>query len=260
MSQDANCGQKIDSRWQRRSALALDAPTDVSYRASRSVLPLGLSDGRPPIVLISVRDKICHRRPRSLHLKQLHAHLPLLLACSLLSSLLVAGCASTPTIRSNVDPSIDFSHFRTFGFFEPLATDRAGYQSLISQQLIISAERELIARGLLRADTNPDLLVNFSADLDQRLRVTQVPTSRGARGFNGHRRGFYSTWPMYQQTEVRQYTKGTLGIDVVDAGRRQLVWEGVALSRVTQRTIDNIGPELDAAVVEIFRDFPLQPK
>jgi len=194
-------------------------------------------------------------------LNQRHTSLPLQLACSLLSLLIVTGCASAPTIRSNVDPGVDFSLFRTFAFFEPLATDRAGYQSLISQQLVISAERELVARGLQRTDTNPDLLVNFSADLDQRLRITQSPmTPRGARGFNSHRRGFYSTWPMYQQTEVRQYTKGTLGIDVVDAARRQLVWEGIALSRVTQRTIDNIGPELDAAVAEIFRDFPLQPK
>ena len=171
---------------------------------------------------------------------------------------MVTGCASGPTIRSNVDASVDFKSFRTFGFIEPLATDRAGYQSLISQQLVASAERELVARGLQRTDTSPDLLVNFSADLDQRLRVTQTPVVH-SRNFNSHRRGFYSTWPMYQQTEIRQYTKGTLGIDIVDAARRQLVWEGFALGRVTQRTTDNLGPVLDAAVADIFSSFPLQP-
>ena len=187
-----------------------------------------------------------------------HARQRLLLVCSLLSLLVVTGCASGPTIRSNVDASVDFKSFRTFGFIEPLATDRAGYQSLISQQLVASTERELVARGLQRSDTSPDLLVNFSADLDQRLRVTQTPMVH-SRNFNSHRRGFYSTWPMYQQTEIRQYTKGTLGIDVVDAARRQLVWEGFALGRVTQRTTDNLGPVLDAAVVDIFGSFPLQP-
>jgi len=192
-------------------------------------------------------------------MNQRHAHQRLLLACSLLSLLVVAGCASGPTIRSNVDASVDFTSFRTFGFIEPLATDRAGYQSLVSQQLVASADRELVARGLQRTDTNPDLLVNFSADLDQRLRVTQSPAIH-SRNFNSHRRGFYSTWPLYQQTEIRQYTKGTLGIDVVDAARRQLVWEGFALGQVTQRTTDNLGPVLDAAVVDIFGSFPLQPK
>ena len=100
-----------------------------------------------------------------------HARQRLLLVCSLLSLLVVTGCASGPTIRSNVDSSVDFSSFRTFGFISPLSTDREGYQSLISQQLVTSAERELVARGLQRTDTNPDLLVNFSANLDQRLRV-----------------------------------------------------------------------------------------
>ena len=183
----------------------------------------------------------------------------LLLACTLLGLLLVTGCASGPTIRSNVDPGVDFSRFRTFGFFQPLATDREGYQSLVSQQLVSSTERELVARGLTRSDTNPDLLINFSANLDQRLRVRQTPVT-SAGGMHRHRRGFYNTWPGYQQTEIREYTQGTLGIDVVDPARRQLIWEGFAIGRVTQSTTDNLGPVLNDAVVDILRDFPLQPK
>lgn len=188
-----------------------------------------------------------------------YAHQTRLLAWSLVGLLLITGCASGPTIRSNVDQNVDFTGFRTFGFFEPLATDRDGYQSLISQQLVTSAERELTARGLVRTDTNPDLLVNFSAQLDQRLRVTQTPAPPRS-SLHRHRSGFYSTWPTYQQTEIRQYTRGTLGMDVVDAARRQLVWEGIAYGRVTQRTTDNIGPVLDSAVTDILRDFPLPPK
>jgi hypothetical protein len=200
-----------------------------------------------------------HRRDWRVFVNLRQVYLPLLRAGSLLGLLALTGCASGPTIRSNADASVDFKSFRTFGFIEPLSTDRAGYQSLVSQQLVVSAERELVARGLQRTDTNPDLLVNFSADLDQRLRVTQTPVM-SSRGFNSHRRGLYSTWPTYQQTEIRQYTKGTLGIDIVDAARRQLVWEGFALGRVTQRTTDNLGPVLDAAVVDIFGRFPLTPQ
>ena len=182
-----------------------------------------------------------------------------LLAGALLGLLVVAGCASGPTIRSNIDPGVDFSGFRTFGFFEPLATDREGYQSLVSQQLVTATERELLARGLTRSDTNPDLLINFSANLDQRLRVRQTPAT-SAGGMHRHRRGLYNTWPGYQQTEIRQYTQGTLGIDVVDPARRQLIWEGFAIGRVTQSTTDNLGPVLNDAVVDILRDFPLPPK
>jgi hypothetical protein len=192
-------------------------------------------------------------------LKQHNIYQNLLAACALLGLLVVTSCASGPTIRSSMDESVDFNRFRTFDFLVPLGTDREGFQTLISQQLVSSAERELLARGLTRTATNPDLLINFSANLDQRLRITQSPgTSAGS--FNRHRRGFYNTWPSYQQTDIRQYTQGTLGIDVIDAARRQLIWEGVAISRVTQSTTDNLGPVLDDAVVDIFRDFPLPPR
>lgn len=192
-------------------------------------------------------------------MKQRYTSKILLLTCSLLGLLFVTSCASGPTIRSSMDESVDFNRFRTFDFLVPLGTDREGFQTLISQQLVSSAERELLARGLTRTATNPDLLINFSANLDQRLRITQSPgTSAGS--FNRHRRGFYNTWPSYQQTDIRQYTQGTLGIDVIDAARRQLIWEGVAISRVTQSTTDNLGPVLDDAVVDIFRDFPLPPR
>jgi Domain of unknown function (DUF4136) len=184
-------------------------------------------------------------------LKQPNVYQNLLRACSLLALFILASCASGPTIRSSMDESVDFNRFRTFDFLVPLGTDREGFQTLISQQLL--------ARGLTRTATDPELLINFSANLDQRLRITQSPgTSAGS--FNRHRRGFYNTWPSYQQTDIRQYTQGTLGIDVIDAARRQLIWEGVAISRVTQSTTDNLGPVLDDAVVDIFRDFPLPPK
>ena len=88
--------------------------------------------------------------------------------------------------------------------------------------------------------------------------MTQSPATP-VGSMNRHRRGFYNTWPSYQQTEIRQYTQGTLGIDVVDAGRMQLIWEGFAIGRVTQSTTNNLGPVLDSAVVDIFRDFPLPP-
>ena len=175
--------------------------------------------------------------------------LKLVAAC--LCLLVLAGCASGPTIRSNADESADFGSFRTFAFMQPLSTDREGYQTIISAHFMAAAERELIALGLQRDDANPDLLINFSANLDQRLRVRQTPNS----GFGAHRRGFYSTWPSYR-TEVRQYTQGTLVVDAVDPARRQLVWEGVAQNRITASTAEDARPLIDLAMREIFARFP----
>jgi hypothetical protein len=169
--------------------------------------------------------------------------------------LMLMGCgASGPTVRSSAEQGADFTRYRTFAFLQPLSTDREGYQTIISQRLIAATERELVSLGFTRVDTGADILVNFSANLDERLRITQTPTmSPGPWG--SHRRGFYSAWPTYR-TDVRQYTTGTLVVDIVDAARNQLVWEGVAEQRITSRSAEDAGPLIDTAIREIFAKFP----
>ncbi len=170
---------------------------------------------------------------------------------------LLAGCASGPTIRSNTDPQANLSSYRTYGFVAPLGTDRAGYSTIVSEQLKAAVRRELEARGYTYAQDNPQLLVNFNAKLDDKLRVDTTPTASIAvgRGYYGYRGGFYSAWPAYE-TSVDQHTQGTLNIDVVDATQKRLVWEGVAVGRVTQKTRENLGAAIDATVAEIFKKFP----
>lgn len=179
------------------------------------------------------------------------------------AALLLVGCATTPkaTIRSTVDSSADFSQFRSFGFVEKLGTDSANYESLVSASLKNAARRQLELRGLTYSATAPDLLVNFNGKLDEKLRVTQTPSVTMGMGYYGYRGGIYNTWPMYpQETNVDQYTQGTLNVDVVDARRRQLVWEGVAVGRITEQARDNIPAVIDAVMPEIFAKFPIAPK
>jgi Domain of unknown function (DUF4136) len=174
--------------------------------------------------------------------------------------LTVAACASPPTVRTNVNPGTDFTQYKTFGFVDPLGTDRAGYRSIVSQHLIADTEREMQARGLTRSDSAPQLLVNFNAKLADALQVVPgppAPVMVGVGGYYGYRAGMYSTWPMYSQDTVIQYTQGTLNIDVVDADHKQLVWESVVTDSVTQKDLDNLPVALNNAVVAAFAKFPI---
>jgi Domain of unknown function (DUF4136) len=181
-----------------------------------------------------------------------------MVAAALVSGmLLLACCASGPDVRAVSDPSANFAQFRTFGFAEPLGTDRAGYQSIVSQQLKAATTREMTARGLTYAPANPDLLVNFSAQLNDKMRVTTTPEPVMAPGYYGYRRGFYQPWPMYtERTDVSQYTEGTLTIDVIDAARKQLVWEGTVTKSITSKDQANVPAALDAAVAAAFAKYP----
>jgi hypothetical protein len=182
-------------------------------------------------------------------------------AVATFSAIVFAACATTGAkIRSNADASTDFTQYRSFAFVSPLGTDRANYESLVSRALKSAARRELEARGLGYDEAAPDLLVNFSGRLDEKLRVSPSPSLSVGMGYYGYRHGIYGTWPLYRETDVDQYTQGTLNVDVVDARRRQMVWEGVAVGRVTQRTRDNLEAEINSVIPEIFAKFPLPVK
>ncbi len=174
----------------------------------------------------------------------------------LLGALLAAGCAGYgPEIRVDQDPAANFAAYRTYGFAPQLGTDRGGYGTLTSQRLREAVGRELTARGYRYVDRDPDLFANFYLKEQQKTEVDPMPG-----GFNSvyaYRWGWYGGWPGYvDQTYVYQYTEGTLNIDLVDRARRQLVWEGVAVGRVTDKDRVDPGPALDRAVGEIFARYP----
>jgi Domain of unknown function (DUF4136) len=187
------------------------------------------------------------------------AHLLPLAAAAVLA---LVACASAPDVRVDYDRTADFTRYKTFGFASPLGTDRGGYQSVVSQHLKAATQREMEARGMRLNVEAPELLVNFNASLDDKLRVTTAPTlATGvgvSRGYYGYRTGMYTAWPMYaDQTVVTQYKQGTLNIDIVDAARKQLVWEGVVSNSVTQKMLDNVPAAIDAAVAAAFAKYPL---
>lgn len=173
--------------------------------------------------------------------------------CILLSCWLMASCASQPDIYVNSDPSVNIATYSTFGFFDPLGTDKKGYGSLTSERLKAATRTRLESLGYQYSEANPQLLINFGGQLSDKLRVDSVPS---AGGYYGYRAGMYGAWGGYNTTYVDQYTEGTLNVDIVDAQRNRMVWEGIVTGRVTEDTRENIGPAIDNAVAELLADFP----
>ncbi|MFZ4285006.1 DUF4136 domain-containing protein [Variovorax sp. HJSM1_2] len=180
---------------------------------------------------------------------------------ALAASLLLSGCASGPSARADYDRSVDFSTFKTFTFAKPLGTDKNGYQSIVSQNLMAATQRELEARGLRLAASDAQLLVNFNGRLTQKLQVDTVPVGWGMQGgYYGYRTGMYGGWARYNdQTIATPYTEGTLNIDVVDAAAKKMVWEGVVTDTVTEADLNNVQVPINAAVAAAFKKFPIQP-
>lgn len=187
------------------------------------------------------------------------------LAAWLLFAALLTGCATGPQLRSASAPGVDVATFQTFSFFPELSTDRAGLHTLISQQLVFSTRREMEVRGFtfVQNPAEADLLINFFVDVADRFRVRSTMHHWHGPSYWHHRRGFYDPWrghqrwPSHSTVDVEQFSEGTLSVDVVDSAGNILVWEGAATKRLTQRTLNDLGPALDDAVHRMFGRFPV---
>ncbi len=204
-----------------------------------------------------------------------HSQTDRLAVAAVVCVLAVSGCANTPEVRFASDPYANFSSYQTFGFVSPLGTDRSGYQSLVTQQIKSAVQGQLELRGIRLVSDSPQLLVNFNAFITDKTHISTVPIlvqpSFGQPTFNGgfyggsyygYRGGLYTPWPMYvDQTVVTSYKEGTLNIDIIDAARKQLIWEGRVIDDdVTRKERANLQTSINAAVAAAFAKYPVQAK
>jgi len=162
------------------------------------------------------------------------------------SLLLLAACASGPSIVSNTSHGADFGAFKTYNFFPQLGTDRSnGVRTPISSRLMAAMEREMESRGLTRSDS-PDLLIDFNVWTEDRVDIRSTPSHTVHRSH--WNRGF-STWPTYNTT-VRQYTQGSLLIDLIDPRSGTLVAEAAASQRISDTSLDQA--QADKLVAELM--------
>lgn len=178
---------------------------------------------------------------------------PLVLAGALLVALFLASCATGPRVDSVQSPEADFSRYQTFSFHQPLGTDRQeGAGTILSQTLRRASRDELESRGYRYVPGEADLEVNFFVETREVVEGLRRPgVSVGYGIFHRH----YGVWADYGN-DVRQYTEGTLHIDVVDSETDQLAWEGVVRGRrdSDELTIDT--ERVQEAVARAFARFP----
>ena len=169
--------------------------------------------------------------------------------------LAVCGCASGPSIRVDMAPAVDFRSYRTFAFFDPLATGSTQYTTLVAARLKQATRAQLERIGFRYSEQEPDLRVNFFLKVVDKQ---QIRSSSPA--FYSYRTPYYGTWHGYPYVETIEYREGTLSVDLVDVKQNQLVWQGVAEGEVSDEAVKNPGPAVEKTVAQIFSNFPNAPQ
>jgi hypothetical protein len=186
-----------------------------------------------------------------------HSRFPL--AVCAVAFAMLAGCAttSTPDIHVNQAPDANFTAYGTFGFPEQTGTDRGGYSTLVTSYFKAAVRKQMEQRGYHYVDENPDLLVNFYAKVHERTEVRPDPSFSAAYGYYGYRYGLYSAWPYYDDSaRTVTYPVGTANIDVVDAHKKQMIWEGVAQGVVSDEDMNHPQESIARVVTQLFARYP----
>lgn len=171
-------------------------------------------------------------------------YLPLLLV------LLFASCSSVK-VYNDYDKKVDFTQFKTFAFFKS-GVDKVEISDLDKKRILKAIETEMLAKGFTKSD-NPDLLVNFFTKSREQVDVN---------AFNNNW-GYGYGWNPYiwggNRTTVRTSTTGTLFIDLIDAKKKEMIWQGEGEGEIFKNQ-KNKEERIGEFVKEILKQYPPEKK
>jgi hypothetical protein len=171
--------------------------------------------------------------------------------------LVLAACATGPRITAEADPRADFSRYRTFAFYSPLAAEKEGYSSPTSERMKAAVRTQMESRGYTYvADGKPDLWVNINAYMERRTDVTSTPWVDYGYYYSYRSRRYFAAPFWHDHVDVYRYTEGTVNVDLVDVARNALVWEGIAVGRVPNLKPADRDARIDNTMAEIFARYP----
>jgi hypothetical protein len=166
--------------------------------------------------------------------------------------LLSTSAAFGQKVKVDVDTTVNFSTFKTFGW----ARGMVARNPIISQMIIAAIESELTARGLTKSDANPDIKVSVVAAAGVDIQAVG-PTWNNAN---------YRAWGGYTNpAALMNVTTGTLLLDLIDTQKDISVFRGVAKETLTREVSADVTADAKSveklvkkAVSKMFKKYPVK--
>jgi hypothetical protein len=176
--------------------------------------------------------------------------------------LMVAAACETLQVGSDYDRAASFSGFHTFVIMPRQRSEVSN--PLVVQRTEDAIRSYLVGRGYqyVGDPAKADFAVDFTIGSRERTDIQTYPQPWGGPWATGPG-GWYGTpgWtgPYWGNAiDVRQYTEGTLSIDVFDDRTNRPVWHGWARKTLSQSDIENSAEPIRGAVAAVLEKFPPQ--
>lgn len=168
----------------------------------------------------------------------------------LLVLLVVMTSCDSVRVATDYDKNANFTNYKTFAFFKT-GIDKAEISDLDKRRILRAIESELLAKGFTKSE-NPDLLISLFTKSNQRVDVYNNYWGYGSWGWGGYGPGWGWGW---NQPNVSTSTEGTLYIDLIDANKKELVWQGMGTGYLS-RNMDKKEELIKEFVAEIMKKYP----
>lgn len=146
----------------------------------------------------------------------------------------LSGCSSM-NVYSDFDPAADFAKLETWDWAKDaahLGGDPRLENALVRGPIETAISDELLRRNFhLAIQSEPDFLIAYHVALNQKLDMQIVNDSYGY----AYQGTYGATWGPAAQDQAavpQEYEQGTLVLDILDAGSKQLVWRGTVEAKV----------------------------
>lgn len=172
----------------------------------------------------------------------------------LLALLILLSSCSSVKVAADYDKEAKFNDYKTFAFFKT-GIDKAEISDLDKRRILRAIEAELLAKGFTKSE-KPDLLVSLFTKSQQRVDVYNNSWGNGGWGWGGYG-GFGPGWGWgwNQQPSVSTSMQGHLYIDLIDANKKELVWQGMGTGYLS-RNMEKKEARIKEFVAKIMEKYP----
>lgn len=165
--------------------------------------------------------------------------------------IVLTSCSSV-RVNQDYDKNVDFSQYKTYAYHKA-GVDKVEISDLDKKRILRSIDEVMAAKGFTKSET-PDLLINFFTKEREQVDVNQFNMGWGYGWGWG-----WNPWMWGSNTSVNRYTEGTLTIDVIDAKKKELIWQGQGEGVLT-KNVDKKDEKIKEFVSKILEQYPPQKK
>ena len=171
--------------------------------------------------------------------------------------LFLLGSCSSVTVSSDYEKGTDFSNYKTYAFYKK-GIDKVDISDLDKRRILRAIEAELNAKGMIKSD-NPDLLVNIFTKSREKIDVYNNAYYGWYPWYYGYGYGFGAFGPGmgFGYTNVTTSTEGTLFIDLIDAHKKELAWQGIGTGILSyHKDLEKKEARIKEFVQKIMMEYP----